>query len=106
MRSRGVEVILQSGTLLDDLRVLLSARRLVASVGSFVPAAALLSSNLETFYQFSRHPHSVLTLKGVRVVCAHDAKGEFMATVAAGWGARSEQLAMMMSYPIDCIQIE
>lgn len=106
LRLRGVEVIVQSGTLLDDLRVLLSARRLVASVGTFVPAVALLSSNLETFYQFSRQPHPVLALKGIRVACAYDAKGEFMATVAARWGARSEQLAMMMSYPIDCIRIE
>ncbi|HKI03522.1 MAG TPA: hypothetical protein VKK31_16205 [Thermoanaerobaculia bacterium] len=106
LRLRGVEVIVQSGTLLDDLRVLLSARRLVASIGTFVPAVALLSSKLETFYQFSRHPHAVLALKGIRVVCAYDAKGEFMATVASRWGARSEDLAMMMSYPTDCIRIE
>jgi hypothetical protein len=106
LRSRGVEVILQSGTLQDDLRVLLSARRLVSSVGTFVPTVGLLSPNLETFYQFTRHPHPVLALKGVRVVCAYDAKGEFMETVAARWGARSEQLAVMMSYPVDCIRIE
>jgi hypothetical protein len=106
LRSRGIEVIVQSGTLLDDLRVLLSARRLVASVGTFVPAVALLSPKLETFYQFSRQPHPVLALQGVRVVCAYDAKGEFMATVAARWRASSEDLAMMMSYPIDCIRVE
>jgi hypothetical protein len=106
LRLRGVEVIVQSGTLLEDLRVLLSARRLVASVGTFVPMAALLSPKLETFYQFSRHPNPVLALKGVRVVSAYDAKGEFMATVAAKWGARSEDLAMMMSYPVDGIRLE
>ena len=106
LRSRGVEVIVQSGTLLDDLRVLLSARRLVSSVGTFVSTAGLLSPKLETFYQFTRQPHPVLALKGIRVACAYDAKGEFMATVAARWEASSEQLAMMMSYPIDCIRIE
>lgn len=106
LRSRGIEVIVQSATLLDDLRVLLSARRLVASVGTFIPAAALLSSNLERFYQFTRHPHPVLALKGVRVVNAYDAKGEFMEKVAARWGARSEDLEMMMSYPVEHIRIE
>jgi len=106
LRSRGVEVIVQSGALLDDLRVLLSARRLVASIGTFVPAVALLSPTIETFYQFVRHPNTVLALKGVRVVSAYDAKGEFMATVAARWRANSEDLAMMMSYPLDCIRID
>lgn len=106
LRSRGVEVIVQSGTLNDDVRVLLSARSLVASVGTFVPAIALLSPRLETFYQFSRHPNPVLELKGVRVVCAYDTKGEFMETVAARWRASPENLATMMSYPTDCIRIE
>ncbi len=106
LRLRGVEVRIQCGTLLDDLRFLLSARRLVASVGTFLPAAALLSSRLEVFYQFSRHPNPVLALQGIRVLGAYDWKGHFMATVADDWGARPEQLAMMMDYPLDCIRIE
>lgn len=106
LRLRGVEVIVQSGTLLDDLRVLLGARRLAASIGTFLPAVALLSSRLETLYQFNRHPNPVLALKGIRVLHAYDARGQFTATVADNWGARPEQLAMMMSYPIDCIRIE
>jgi hypothetical protein len=106
LRLRGVEVIVQSGTLTDDLRVLLSARRLVASVGTFVPAVALLSPRLGTLYQFGRDPDPALALKGVQVVRAYDGKGQFTATVAAHWGARPEDLAMMMSYPMDCIRIE
>src|SRR4028118_3687 len=54
LRLRGVEVVVQSGTLLDDLRVLLSARRLVASVGTFVPAGASLSPTLPTHSQLTR----------------------------------------------------
>jgi hypothetical protein len=106
LRLRGVEVIVQSGTLLDDLRVLLSARRLVASIGTFLPAVALLSPRLGSFYQFGRHPNPVLALRGIRVLRAYDREGRFSATVAVNWGARPEQLAMMMSYPIDGIQIE
>jgi hypothetical protein len=106
LRQRGIEVIVQSGTLLDDLRVLLSARRLVASIGTFLPAVAMLSSRLEAFYQFGSPPNPVLALRGIRMLRGYDMGGEFTATVAANWGARPEQLAMMMSYPVDCIRIE
>lgn len=105
-RSRGAEVIVQSGTLADDLRVLLSARRLVASIGTFIPAAALLSPRLETIYRFDRHPSPVLEAKGIQVLHAYDAAGEFTAKVAARWGVRPEQLEMMMSYPEDAVRID
>jgi len=106
LRRRGVEVLIQSGTLADDLRVLLSARRLVASNGTFIMAVAMLSPRIGTYYQFAGYPTAVLTLKGLRVVRAQDIKGEFAAAVQTGWGARPEQLAMMMSYPIDGIRID
>jgi hypothetical protein len=106
LRLRGAEVIVQSGRLIDDLRVLLSARRLVASIGTFLPAVAVLSPRLEIFYQFSRHPSRVLEMKGIQVLRAYDTTGQFTAQVAANWGARPEQLAMMMGYPVDGIRIE
>jgi hypothetical protein len=102
---RGVEVLIQSATLLDDLRVLLSARRLVSSVGTFIPAVAMLSQRINTFYQFAEHPHPVLISKGLRVVCTHDAKGQFVAAVQSNWGARPEQLTMILSYPIDALHV-
>ena len=106
MRLRGVEVLLQSGPLADDLRVLLSARRLVASIGTLALAVGMLSPRIETFYQFTGPPNPVLKLKGLRIVRAQDVKGEFAVAVQANWGARPEQLAMMLSYPIDALQIE
>jgi hypothetical protein len=106
LRRRGAEVLLQSGTLADDLRVLLSARRLVASIGTLPLAVGMLSPRIDTFYQFTGPPNPVLKLKGLRIVRAQDVKGEFTAAVQANWGARPEQLAMMLSYPIDALQIE
>ncbi len=106
LRKKCVDVQVQSGSLTDDLRVLLSARRLVSSIGTFLPAIAMLSPNIETFYQFSKYPNPALVLKGIRVVCAYDVKGDFTAAVTDNWGARSEQLAMMLNYPLDCIRIE
>jgi hypothetical protein len=103
LRLRGVEVLLQSGALADDPRVLLSARWLVASIGTLALAVGMLSPRIDTFSQFSGPPNPVLKLKGLRIVRAQDVKGE---AVQANWGARPEQLAMILSYPIDALQIE
>ncbi len=105
LRSRGIEVHIQSGSLADDLRVLLTARRLVASIGTFLPAIAMLSTRTATFYHFSPNPYRGLAAKGIRLLEAIDTGGDFMTTVAADWGARPEQLAMMVSYPLSRIQI-
>lgn len=105
LRSRGIEVQIQSGSLVEDLRVLLTARRLVASIGTFLPAIAMLSTRTAAFYHFSPNPYRALAAKGIQLLDAVDTEGDFMASVAAGWGARPEQLAMMVSYPVSRIQI-
>jgi hypothetical protein len=105
LRSRGIDVQIQSGSLIDDLRVLLTARRLVASIGTFLPAIAMLSTRTTAFYHFSPNPYRALASKGIRLLDAIDTGGDFMASVAADWGARPEQLAMMVSYPLSSIQI-
>jgi hypothetical protein len=106
LRRHGAEVVIQSGTLADDLRVLLTARRLVASIGTFIPAVAMLSPRIDTLYQFAVPPDPVLMLRGLRLVRAYDVTGEFAAAVQTNWAARPEQLAMMLSHPIDAIRIE
>ena len=54
LRKRGVEVLLQSGTLEEDLRLLLSAPRLVAGRGSFARMVAHLSERLRKAYFFGK----------------------------------------------------
>ena len=54
LRKRGVEVLLQSGTLEEDLRLLLSASRLVAGRGSFAHMVAHLSERLRKAYFFEQ----------------------------------------------------
>jgi hypothetical protein len=72
LRQRGVEVLIQSGPLADDLRVLLSARRLVASIGTLALAVGMLSRRIDTCHQFTGPPNPVLKLKGLRIVRAQD----------------------------------
>ena len=54
LQERGVEVLLQSGTLAEDLRLLLSATRLVAGRGSFAHMIAQLSERLRKVYFFEK----------------------------------------------------
>jgi hypothetical protein len=112
LRERGIEVMLQSASLADDLRLLLSARRLVASRGSFVHMIAHLSVRLrkvyffEPMYFFDDMEDRVLPELGVEVVKVSDAQGEFKAKVLRQWSGLSEQRALILSYPGEKLKIE
>ena len=120
LRDGGIEVILQSATLADDLRVLLSARRLVASRGTFASMVAHLSDRLQRVYFFERGYISetadvevlrwpgvevvdvdVLRWLGVEVVHVEDTVGEFKDRLLAHWIGSNEQRELMLSYPGD-----
>jgi hypothetical protein len=102
LRERGMDVILQSGTLDEDLRVLMSARRIVAGRGTFVHMVAHLSDCLTKIYFFEKGQLGALRRLGIRATKATDAHGEFKATVLNGnWRNEPEQHALMLSYPAD-----
>ncbi len=103
LRSRGIEVIVQSATLADDLRVLMNARRLVAGRGSFVYWIAHLSGKLRRAY-FMHKPGRMWSLRelGVEIVLAEDSDGEFEAKLLRGnWLNTPEQRGLLMSYPAE-----
>ena len=103
LKGRGVEVVVQSGSLIEDVRVLLSATRVVASRGSFVPAVAALSSRLKTLYLFDP-PISALRLLGLTLIEGIDTAGNYRERVlSANWRALPEQRALMLSYPARAI---
>ena len=52
-------ITLQAGTLEEDVAVVLAARHLVASQGTFAYALALASHNLETLYIFNNTVHAL-----------------------------------------------
>ncbi len=107
LRKRGVDVILQSGCLADDLRVLMSARRIVAGRGTFVQMIGHLSSCLDKIYLFEERHIGSLCQLGVGVVNVSDKQGEFKATMLGRkWRNSVEQRALMMSYPADKLAFE
>ena len=100
LHDRGIEVIPQSAALEDDIRLLLSARRLVVSRGTFAHMIAHLSERLQRLYFFesSEENMEVLRALGVEIVRVIDIKGEFKAKVLTEWRGSSEQRALMFSY--------
>jgi len=102
LRKRGVEVLLQSGTLEEDLRLLLSASRLVAGIGSLAHMVAHLSERLRKVYFFGKVNVEVLHELGVEVIVGRDADGEFRTKLLnSNWIGSAEQRALMISYPAD-----
>jgi hypothetical protein len=106
LRERGIDVRIQSGTLAEDIRVLMSARRLVASRGSFVPMIALLSRRVQFVHFFERGTHYPLRELGVAVAIVSDARGHYKERIMNGnWKCSQEQRQLMLDYPSDCLSV-
>jgi hypothetical protein len=107
IRQRGIQVNVQSGALADDLRLMLSAPRLVLGRGSFGHMVAHLSGRLEKAYFFERSCMEQLRHLGVEVVVARDVDGEFKSKLLKNnWSASAEQRSLMLSYPTGKLSFE
>ena len=104
LRARGVRVETQSSDLRADLRLLLSAKRLVGGIGSFCVAVAALSTRLQKLYLFEKSA-AVLRQLDIDVVRAVDRSGNYRRHILSeNWAASREQLALMLSYPVEDIE--
>jgi hypothetical protein len=102
LQSRGVPILAQSSTLADDLRVLLSARRIVAGRGTFIHMIAHLSERLQKLYIFEHGAHRMQSLRelGVEVILVKDSGHEYKARLLNGnWTGSPVQRSLMLSYP-------
>jgi hypothetical protein len=107
LRQRGIEVVMQSELLAEDLCVLLNARRIVAGRGTFMFVIAHLSTCLDRIYFFDKRKVRSLRQLGVEVIRAKDVDGEFNTTVLSGqWKNTPEQHRLMLSYPADKLVFE
>jgi hypothetical protein len=90
--------------LADDLRVLMSARRIVAGRGTFIHMTAHLSERLQKLYIFEHGAHRMQPLRelGVEVILARDIGDEYKARLLNGnWTGSTAQRALMLSYPAE-----
>lgn len=103
----GVPFRFQSGSLKDDLSVLLAAKNLVVGNGSFARAVCQLSSDLRTVYRLNgTYPIGELA-SGKTEELVIDSRGQFFDKVLQrNWQNNDEQRALMLSYPATNFRIE
>ena len=106
LEERGIEVLFQSGTLQQDVRLLLSAASLVASRGSFTFTIAHLSKRLRKVYFFEKKMIGSFRQLGLDVVIGRDADGKYRSRSMGKWANSEEQRSLMLSYPAEHLKFE
>jgi hypothetical protein len=87
--------------------VLMSARCVVASRGTFVPTIAQLSKRIRAIYFFERDGNNTMRKLGIEVRTIKDCKGAYVARIMEGnWTGSSEQRKLMLTYPQENFNLE
>jgi hypothetical protein len=106
LKPRGLEVLVQSGGTADDIRVLMTAERLVSSRSSMIYAVAHLSERLRKIYFFEGGARQSLRHAGVEVAVVRDMGQEFTAEVLShNWTGSEGQRALLLSYSADKLNV-
>ena len=99
-----IEHRLQSSSLHEDLKVLVSAENLVVGRGSFAPAVAILAPQLKKLFFFEDRFGTPFLDPKVEVVRLCDRIGEYRSKVLQGnWRNSPVQRDLMVSYPRDWV---
>lgn len=107
LQSHRLEAVIQSGSLEEDLRVLLSARRLVIGQGTFGSSVAMLSTHLRRLYTFRCETWDYLRFADVEMVQGVDVAGGYTsALLSQNWTDSAQQRALMLSYPAEAIRFD
>lgn len=93
-------ITLQAGTLEEDVAVVLAARHLVASQGTFAYALALASHNLDTLYLFNNIVHALddRAFCDVQKVHTYSPRG---GKYLQRWEASEAQVQYLMNFQIE-----
>jgi hypothetical protein len=106
LRALGVEVVEQSASLAEDLRVMLTARRLVMGYGTLTDAVVGLSDRLAEAHLFGRQrdvrpPGAAIALS--RWV---DRDGQFVDAVQSrNWQNTPAQRQLLLEYPASALEL-
>lgn len=105
-RELGIGVNTQSGTIQEDLVVLLGAQHLVAGRGTFGPAVAGLAKYCQEVFYFEDKCTMVPQRSDVDFVRVVDRDGGFTSAVLShNWQNTAEQRDLMLSYPASSLEI-
>jgi FkbM family methyltransferase len=95
-----------SGDLRSDIEYLLKARTLVVSRGSFSPAIATISKNLEIVYYFEGNfdPLGNPNVSCIKVIDKH---GVYKSEILSGnWQNSESQRKLMLEYPMNALDFD
>jgi len=99
-RSLTDNITKMSGSLQEDIECLLNAKTLVASSGTFIPAIAELSENLETIFCFNNT--TAFQALEVSIMEILDNTGEYLENIMRGnWENTPSQRLLMLHYPME-----
>ena len=98
VESLGIPLIRHSGSLESDLSVLLSARTLVAGIGTFMSGVVSISKNVKTIYGFERYANWGNV--DLNVIMVSDSKRDYVGSILTNnWRNTPEQRELMLTYP-------
>lgn len=105
-KARKMHVTTHSGAAKDDIKVLLTAKTLVAGRGTFMPAVVGLSRVVSRVFffedKFSVHP----TVTDLDVIRVRDAEGTYVREVLSNnWQNSAHQRNLMLSYPSSNLEV-
>jgi hypothetical protein len=105
-KTLGIDAVSQSGTIQEDLAVLLGATHLVAGRGTFAPAVAGLAKDCHEVFYFEDKCTMVPPRSDVHFVRVVDRdKGFTSAVLSRNWQNTPEQTALMLDYPASSLEI-
>lgn len=106
LQSEGVEVVHQSGTLVEDFRVLLSARRLIVGVSTLINVVIALSPRLSELHLFGDQVDLRPPGAAIRLHRTIDRSGFYVNSLQKDkWRNDEEQRRLMLTYPADQLVI-
>lgn len=97
----------QMGSIMEDIRALISGHTLVAGRGTFIPAIAGLSRVCSRVYFFEDKCNLVPRRSGIAMVRVIDRDKIFTSSLLShNWANTPEQRALMLEYPVSSLVIE
>ncbi len=94
-----------SGTLEEDLGVLLNAKNIIASVGTFLEGVVAISDRIENLFVFNRR--FVNWGRDLNIINVNDLSNKYHNSVTkCNWANTPEQIELMLNYPETHLEIE
>ena len=96
-----------SGTLKDDLEILLRARVIVCGNGTFIRGIAALSRNLRKIYHWHDAAFNAWGNRNLKVISVRDKLGSYVESICQNnWHNTAEQQRLMLTYPEEALGLE